>query len=520
MGRLRNVKEDGQQVAQYTYDQNGNRSSITYGNNVTVDYTYNLGNRIKTLVNKNADGTALSQFSYTYYLDANEATKTDPQGETAYEYDGLGRLKTTAEPGNVQRAYTYDDRNNRSSVTTSGPLYENTEDMSYEYDGLNRLTKATGSHTATYQYDADGIRQSKTVDGLTTTHVLDGTDVAADITGADKTEYVRGINLICMKKNGQMYYYLFDAHGNVVQMVDQNGNIVNNYTYDEWGNTKSQTEGIENPFKYCGEYFDKETGLYYLRARYYDPTIGRFISEDSEWGKDNDPLSLNLYTYCQNDPVDMFDPSGHFSWKNVWNGVKKIASGVKDFIQGTGAGFLESITYGASGKLDVYYNRQNNTIYLIGKVTGNSISGIISGIGTFASGTFTIVTAPTVAGAAAGAAATTYCASVTVSSAGHAAVNVSKIINSSSGSNNQGMNNNRVLKDTKIKGYNVSMDLERGGSGQINIHLKINDTKYFFNAEKGAFLDSAGNRVPNALKGNQQIIDSLKKAQKLVKQGW
>ena len=327
MGRLRNVKEDGQQVAQYTYDQNGNRSSITYGNNVTVDYTYNLGNRIKTLVNKNADGTALSQFSYTYYLDANEATKTDPQGETAYEYDGLGRLKTTAEPGNVQRAYTYDDRNNRSSVTTSGPLYENTEDMSYEYDGLNRLTKATGSHTATYQYDADGIRQSKTVDGLTTTHVLDGTDVAADITGADKTEYVRGINLICMKKNGQMYYYLFDAHGNVVQMVDQNGNIVNNYTYDEWGNTKSQTEGIENPFKYCGEYFDKETGLYYLRARYYDPTIGRFISEDSEWGKDNDPLSLNLYTYCQNDPVRYMDPSGH------WLTASQIASTLGKYVE-------------------------------------------------------------------------------------------------------------------------------------------------------------------------------------------
>ena len=64
-------------------------------------------------------------------------------------------------------------------------------------------------------------------------------------------------------------------------------------------------------FRYCGEYFDKETGTIYLRARYYDPTIGRFITEDSYWGKDNDPLSLNLYTYCYSNPINRFDPSGH-----------------------------------------------------------------------------------------------------------------------------------------------------------------------------------------------------------------
>ena len=68
-----------------------------------------------------------------------------------------------------------------------------------------------------------------------------------------------------------------------------------------------------NPFRYCGEYFDKETGTIYLRSRYYDPTIGRFISEDSYSGEANDPLSLNLYTYVGNDPVNLFDPTGHWA---------------------------------------------------------------------------------------------------------------------------------------------------------------------------------------------------------------
>ena len=70
-------------------------------------------------------------------------------------------------------------------------------------------------------------------------------------------------------------------------------------------------------FRYCGEYFDKETGTIYLRARYYDPRIGRFITEDSYWGKDSDPLSLNLYTYCHNDPVNFFDPNGHLESRDT-----------------------------------------------------------------------------------------------------------------------------------------------------------------------------------------------------------
>lgn len=99
-----------------------------------------------------------------------------------------------------------------------------------------------------------------------------------------------------------------------MQLVDKNGTVVNNYEYDEWGNILTSKETVGNPFKYAGEVYDSETGLYYLRARYYDPQMGRFINEDSYEGQVNNPLSLNLYTYCFNNPIIYVDPTGHY-WK-------------------------------------------------------------------------------------------------------------------------------------------------------------------------------------------------------------
>jgi RHS repeat-associated protein len=97
----------------------------------------------------------------------------------------------------------------------------------------------------------------------------------------------------------------------VVQLTGTDGNVTKTYVYDAFGNEKNPDPADTNVFRYCGEYFDKETSTIYLRTRYYDPSIGRFISEDSYWGKDADPLSLNLYTYCSNNPVIFFDPTGH-----------------------------------------------------------------------------------------------------------------------------------------------------------------------------------------------------------------
>ena len=113
-------------------------------------------------------------------------------------------------------------------------------------------------------------------------------------------------------------------------MVDRNGNVVNNYSYDEWGNITASSETVSNPFKYAGEVYDSETGLYYLRARYYDPTVGRFINEDTIEGQVTNPLSLNVYTYCGNSPVGYVDPSGHIPIAPLL--AKAGANGAADFM--------------------------------------------------------------------------------------------------------------------------------------------------------------------------------------------
>jgi RHS repeat-associated protein len=118
-------------------------------------------------------------------------------------------------------------------------------------------------------------------------------------------------------------YYLYNGHGDVKKIVDNTNNILNSYVYDEFGKILQENETFNNPYKYAGYYYDKETKTYYLQARYYDPEIQRFISEDTYRGNIDDPLSLNLYTYCSNNPMIYTDPSGHF-FKEIVDGVKYI----------------------------------------------------------------------------------------------------------------------------------------------------------------------------------------------------
>ena len=96
--------------------------------------------------------------------------------------------------------------------------------------------------------------------------------------------------------------------------MSESGVIENQYDYDIWGNPTLTLEQYSNAIRYAGEFLDSETGLYYLRARYYNPYTGRFISEDSYWGEDSNPLSLNRYTYTHNDPIQYVDPTGHWEW--------------------------------------------------------------------------------------------------------------------------------------------------------------------------------------------------------------
>ena len=163
----------------------------------------------------------------------------------------------------------------------------------YGYDVWNRMTSADN---ATYAYNAQGLRVSKSVGNTTTSFLLVGGDVWVDTTAA----YLRGIELV---SNGTQLY-LYNVRGDVIQLLGFDGDVDKTYDYDAYGNEYARDLGDSNPFRYCGEYYDTETGFIYLRARYYDPMVGRFTSVDPI--KDG----LNWYAYCENNPVAYIDPSG------------------------------------------------------------------------------------------------------------------------------------------------------------------------------------------------------------------
>lgn len=199
------------------------------------------------------------------------------------------------------------------------------------YDGFNRLVRAekieAGVRTVTeYTYNGDDLRVRKTVrksdSGYTpqvTCFLYDRQHVILETDGSGNTvtRYIRGINYIAQYSGTEFSYYLYNGHGDVVQTVSASGEILNHYDYDIFGNPVLTIETAACNIRYAGEYLDKETGLYYLRARYYNPYIGRFISEDSYWGEDDNPLSLNLYTYCFNDPIRFIDPTGHDPYDKI-----------------------------------------------------------------------------------------------------------------------------------------------------------------------------------------------------------
>lgn len=124
-----------------------------------------------------------------------------------------------------------------------------------------------------------------------------------------------------------------------MQLTDENGKVTKTYEYDSFGNEVDLDSKDDNPFRYCGEYYDKETEEVYLRARYYQPTVGRFLTRDTYTGESGDPLSLHLYTYCGNDGMNKCDVDGNaWTWiKNKWNAfcdtAQKCYNGAKTYVK-------------------------------------------------------------------------------------------------------------------------------------------------------------------------------------------
>ena len=271
---------------------------------------------------------------------------------TAYRYnknDELLRtdtLHTDTEKNDVV-IYKNDKNGNQLAAVNRSEIPAEAKDTSYidvdvtlgdnqlndnvvnHYNALNQLTETlTKNYKVSFTYDAEGLRTGKTVNGEKTVYVWDGDQVVMELSkgGAVQKRYIRGNDLVYADKgeNTEKTYYVTDMHGNVVQLLDESGNVTKTYEYDSFGNEVKPEKKDENPYRYCGEYYDKETEEVYLRARYYEPGVGRFITRDTYTGESDEPLSLHLYTYCENDGVNMVDPSGHWGKEPKGYGVDYV----------------------------------------------------------------------------------------------------------------------------------------------------------------------------------------------------
>ncbi len=373
LNHLLTVVDPAAGTTTYTYDLDGNLLTTTYPGGVNVAYTYDANNRLLTLDNRLPGGGTISSFGYTYDPSGNLATQQDSRGTTTYSYDALNRLSGITEQGGRAISFTYDHAGNRATMgdsvagatsytydaanrlTTVTSAANGTKSYTYDangnqlsdgtngytYDGLNRLTSVAlqGGGTVSQTYDGDGLRVTRTAGGnLTRYYYNQDADVTleADGSGSTLAANTRGAALISrLLANGQRGWYLHNGHGDVVALADGNGNVLDSYEYDAFGNQTASTGTFDNPYRYAGEPYDSETSQYYLRSRYYDPGLGRFVSEDSYGGDQNSPLTLNRYTYGLNNPLVYVDPSGHISlrlWeKKAQDQWAALGRGVADF---------------------------------------------------------------------------------------------------------------------------------------------------------------------------------------------
>ena len=327
----------------YGYDDNGNIASATL-NGKWTGYTYDeLGQLIQ--VNDHSDtrsGENGTTWKYTYDLGGNILKKerfvyndtTNPLETVTYTYgDANWRDKLTAVNGSAIR---YDAIGN--------PLSDGT--WTYTWQNGRQLQKMQKSGvTAEFVYNADGLRVQKTVNGVATKYTLHGKNVVHMTSGADELHFFYDAQNrpAVVVYNGTAYAYVKSLQGDIVAILDENGNTVVSYGYDAWGaplwctGELAETLGKVQPFRYRGYVFDEETGFYYVSSRYYDPEIGRFISPDTTDVLTATPMGLtdkNLYAYCDNNPVVRVDHGGQF-WETVFDVISLGASIVEVCINPT-----------------------------------------------------------------------------------------------------------------------------------------------------------------------------------------
>ncbi|MFO1323720.1 MAG: RHS repeat-associated core domain-containing protein [Burkholderiales bacterium] len=340
--RLTGVTDWNGRKTAYTYDDAGNLIGIALPNGVMVSYAYDGADRVTRVSVVNADGSKGPSLAHVLDAAGNRLQTTGDAGIFRYAYDPLNRLTSWSSPSGATTRYTYDASGNRTSLVnaagTTAYTYDDADQMmtagpasftydgngsrltrtaagkttSYAWDPANRLASVSGAGTSVqYGYDGDGNRLTQS--GVAYVNDAGRPTVPLHEDGPDGSiDYVRGVSLIAGIGTKGTYYRTDDGTPNTAHVFDASGLLKAAYVYDPWGNLLNPADplGSRQKNKYADQAFDAASGLYYMRARYYDPLTGAFLSRD--------PLNLagvdlgdgSPYTYARNNPLTFYDPTG------------------------------------------------------------------------------------------------------------------------------------------------------------------------------------------------------------------
>jgi RHS repeat-associated protein len=300
----------------------GLRTGLTEKKNgtTTASYAWVYDNAYRLSSEARTVGSTTTTTGYEYDAAGNRIRQTLNGATTVTSaYDELDRLLTLKDAtGAITEQYGYDLRGNQVQVKNGAGTVTRT----YQWDGADRLVGATvngGTNSLAMKYDTDGRRVQLSASGVITNYLWDVTTRYGDVlletasSGAFKTSYILGSDEFISQKRGAnpREYYLLDGQGSVRGLSDgTSGTLTDEYAYDTFGKLTSG-DATKSAYLYTGQQYDAATELYSLRARYYSPKLGRFLSVD-KWRVDyNNPVELNRYGYTANNPVNYSDPTGN-----------------------------------------------------------------------------------------------------------------------------------------------------------------------------------------------------------------
>jgi RHS repeat-associated protein len=337
-GRVSGLTDWESRTVTFGYDEDGNRTSVARPNEVDTVYGYDDAGRLTSVVHTGPGGP-LRSFSYTLDANGNRTEATSEGGTETYTLDELNRISSAVYPNDDEVSYTYDANGNRLTKTVNGVTTDYTyddanqllsdgstdytydengnlvaaDDDTFTWDYADRLTGATvGEIDTSYAYDGDGTRITKTVDEVPTTYLWDRECCLPQMVDDGTNAYLHAEGTVAQIDDADDPAYLLDdGLGSVRGLTDDGGDLTGTADYDVFGQARAMW-GASSVFGFTGEQFDSETGFTFLRARYLDPRLGRFLSTDSVQPNAPGTQGYNPYAYVANNPTTWVDPSGHF----------------------------------------------------------------------------------------------------------------------------------------------------------------------------------------------------------------